>query len=182
MKAALAIWGSKGNEFQQGFAKETDDPAIIKATMEHPGIVLRRPVGTDGAFKEHAELPKLSALQKALKEKQPPPTVTKTPKKELRQPDTAASRKAAELYDLAQQRREREEQRDRARREKEKVRRAQAVEKAKAALDAALENHEKRNADIANERERLDRRARFEDERWKEEKNRLEAALKRARD
>jgi hypothetical protein len=180
MKAALAIWGSKSNSFQQGFAKETEDPAIIEATMEHPGIVLRRAVGSEGSFKENAELPKFSVLQKALKEKRPPLAVKQAPNKKLRKPTPVASRKAAQLYDLAQQRRAREEQRDRARREKQDARRSRAIETAKATLDAAVANHERRKGDIAEERERLDRRARLEDERWKEEKNRLEAAVKRA--
>src|SRR5918994_1690946 len=43
MKAALEAWGSKTNLFQQGFAKETNDPAIVAATLAKPGVVLRRP-------------------------------------------------------------------------------------------------------------------------------------------
>ena len=58
MTAALQAWGSETNLFHQGFAKETDDPAIVAATLAKPGVVLRRPVGSDGAFSEHAELPK----------------------------------------------------------------------------------------------------------------------------
>lgn len=33
MKAALEAWGSKSNLFHHGFAKETDDRAIVAATM-----------------------------------------------------------------------------------------------------------------------------------------------------
>ena len=58
MKAAAEAWGSRTNLFEQGLAKETDDPAIVAATMAKPGVVLRRPVGSNGAFPEHAELPK----------------------------------------------------------------------------------------------------------------------------
>jgi glycine transporter len=58
MKAALEAWGSNQNLFKRGFAKETDDPAIVAATMAHPGAVLRRAVGTDGEFSENADLPK----------------------------------------------------------------------------------------------------------------------------
>jgi colicin import membrane protein len=58
MKAALQAWGSDTNLFHQGFAKETDDPAIVAATLAKPGVVLRRPVGSDGAFSERADLPK----------------------------------------------------------------------------------------------------------------------------
>src|SRR5215204_5334903 len=57
MKAALEAWGSKSNLFHQGFAKEVDDPDVIAATIAKPGVILRRPVGSDGPFKEEAELP-----------------------------------------------------------------------------------------------------------------------------
>jgi colicin import membrane protein len=43
MKAALEAWGASSNLFHQGFAKEVDDDEIIAATMEKPGIILRRP-------------------------------------------------------------------------------------------------------------------------------------------
>ena len=58
MKAALEAWGMSHNAFQHGFARQTDDPKIVSATMDKPGIVLKRPVGTKGAFSENAELPK----------------------------------------------------------------------------------------------------------------------------
>src|ERR1700754_4256927 len=57
MKAALEAWGSKSNLFHQGFAKEVDDSEIVAATMSKPGVVLKRPVGSVGSFKEDAELP-----------------------------------------------------------------------------------------------------------------------------
>ena len=58
MKAALEAWGMGHNAFHHGFARETDDPKIMAAAMAKPGVVLRRPVGTTGAFSEHAELPR----------------------------------------------------------------------------------------------------------------------------
>src|SRR6202161_3490794 len=58
MKAALEAWGADSNLFHQGAAKESDDPEVVAATMAKPGIVLKRPVGSDGPFGEHAELPK----------------------------------------------------------------------------------------------------------------------------
>src|SRR3979411_1726542 len=68
MKAALEAWGADSNLFHQGAAKESDDPAIIAATMKKPGVVLRRPVGSDGSFGEHAALPtKLGDGQKPTK-------------------------------------------------------------------------------------------------------------------
>jgi type II secretory pathway component HofQ len=50
-------WGADSNLFHQGVAKETDDPEIVAATMAKSGVVLRRPVGSNGPFKQHAELP-----------------------------------------------------------------------------------------------------------------------------
>lgn len=57
MKAAPEAWGADSNLFHQGVAKETDDPEIIAATMAKLGVVLGRPVGSNGPFKEHADLP-----------------------------------------------------------------------------------------------------------------------------
>ena len=58
MKAALEAWGSNSNLFHQGVAKQVDDPEVVAATMSKPGVVLRRPVGSSGPFKEHADLPR----------------------------------------------------------------------------------------------------------------------------
>src|SRR5712672_2421835 len=57
MKAALESWGAKSNLFHQGAAKETEDSEVVSATMSKPGVILRRPVGSDGPFKEDADLP-----------------------------------------------------------------------------------------------------------------------------
>src|SRR6201999_3314999 len=57
MKAALEAWGADSNLFHQGAAKQTEDPDVVAATMAAPGVVLKRPVGTSGRFKERAELP-----------------------------------------------------------------------------------------------------------------------------
>ena len=58
MKAALEAWGAESNLFHQGPAKEADDCEIVAATMSKPGVVLRRPVGSNGPFTEHAALPR----------------------------------------------------------------------------------------------------------------------------
>jgi colicin import membrane protein len=47
MKAAAEAWGSDTDVFKKGFAKETDDPEIVTATMAKPGVLLRRPVGSN---------------------------------------------------------------------------------------------------------------------------------------
>ena len=69
MKAALEAWGADSNLFHQGAARESDDPDVIAATMAKPGVVLRRPVGTDRPFSEHAELPPILA---AADQRKPP--------------------------------------------------------------------------------------------------------------
>src|SRR6266403_617146 len=57
MKAALEAWGADSNLFHQGAAKESKDPDVVAATMAKPGVVLKRPVGSDGPFTEHADRP-----------------------------------------------------------------------------------------------------------------------------
>ena len=58
MKAAAEAWGADPDIFRQGHAEQTDDPAIVKATLASPGIVLKRPVGSNGKFVKDAALPK----------------------------------------------------------------------------------------------------------------------------
>lgn len=52
MKAALEARGASSNLFHRGFAREADDGGFIAATMEKPGIVLRRPLDSDEPFGE----------------------------------------------------------------------------------------------------------------------------------
>jgi hypothetical protein len=98
MKAALEAWGADSNLFHQGAAKESDDPDVIAATMAKPGVVLRRPVGTDRPFSEHAELPidlVGGGPTKAIRNSKG----AKTPKPSSRPVDKAAQRKAALAYE-----------------------------------------------------------------------------------
>src|ERR1700759_5563074 len=72
MKAALTAWGSDMNLFHKGFAWESDDAAIIKTTLDQPGLVLKRPVGTRQAFTKNAHLPKdLPAAAKVARKPKP---------------------------------------------------------------------------------------------------------------
>jgi flagellar biosynthesis GTPase FlhF len=50
-KAALDAWGASAHLFTQGFAAETNEPALVKAALARPGIVLRRQFGSRGEFK-----------------------------------------------------------------------------------------------------------------------------------
>ncbi|MFK4583688.1 cell envelope biogenesis protein TolA [Bradyrhizobium ottawaense] len=181
MKAALEAWGADSNLFHQGAAKESHDPDVIAATMAKPGLVLRRPVGTDRPFSEHAELPTdlggRGPRKAARKSKG-----AKTKKPSARPLDKAAERKAALAYEREQRHRELERVKEEAARQKERERRQQAVDKAQAALDKAEHGHAKRAATIQAEVEAIDKRSRAEEARWDKEKGRLETALRRTRD
>src|SRR5687768_602958 len=179
MAAALRAWGSDANLFQQGFAKETDDPAIVAATVAKPGVVLRRPVGSDGAFSERAELPKELPVDKVKERTAKPraPTV-EPPAQKVDQ----AAREAALALERERQRRDRERRKEEIAREKERKRREQAIAKAEAALEEARRDHEAKLEQIERDRAALDRRSQAEDARWEQQKETLETALRRARD
>jgi hypothetical protein len=182
MKAALEAWGADSNLFHQGAAKESDDADVIAATMAKPGVVLRRPVGSDGSFGEHAKLPtnlgdgvrptKVIRESKGGKAKKASP----------RPADKAAERKAALAYERDQKHRDRERAREEAARQKERERRQQAVDKAQAALERSERGHAERAKGIRGAVAALETRSQAEDGRWDKEKERLEAALRRARD
>ena len=42
---ALAAWGVHQDLFKEGRAHQTDEPALAKAALAHPGEVLRRRAG-----------------------------------------------------------------------------------------------------------------------------------------
>src|SRR4051794_2851407 len=118
MKAAAEAWGSKTNLFNKGFAKETDDPAIVAATMAKPGVVLRRPVGSNGAFSEDAELPKQLAIDD-IKE-QPAKRKSKSKEQRPRKIDDEAEPDAALAFEREQKRRDIARKKEEAARERER--------------------------------------------------------------
>jgi len=180
MKAALEAWGSKNNLFQHGFAKLSDDPKIVAATMARPGVVLRRPVGSNGAYSEHAKLPtelpvtstpRPAAKRPAPKKREPPPKPV----------DDKAAREAARAFEKEQARRDSERRKEEAARQKERERRERAVTAAEAALEEGRQEHEAKCGEIEKERAALDKRAQAEDARWRKKKDDLEADLRKAR-
>ena len=181
MKAALEAWGADSNLFHQGAAKETDDPDLIAATMAKPGVVLKRPVGSDGRFGERAELPTGLGSGGSPTKTARKPEGRKSNKPPSRPVDKAAARRANLAYEREHNRRAREQAREEAARQKERQRRQQAVDSAQAALDKAEREHTKRATAIQAEMETLAKRSQAEDARWDKEKERLKAALRRAR-
>ena len=163
MKAALEAWGSKSNLFHQGFAKEVDDPDVIAAAIAKPGVILRRPVGSDGPFKEDADLP--SDLSREKVKGRPKQHRANPGKRSSGKVDDQAARKAALAYEKEQRQRESQQRKEEAARAKERERREQAVAKAQAAIDEAKRAHEVRLDEIDTERAALEQRAQAEDER-----------------
>jgi len=178
MKAALRAWGADSNLFHQGAAKESTDPEVIAATMAKPGIVLKRPVGSEGPFGEHAELPKNLDQDGRKKPAHKPPAKAK---RSSAQPDKATERKAAQAYERERQRREREVARDEAAKQKKRARRQEAIDKAQAALNTAEEKHIQRAAALRAQIEAIEKKIQAEGANWDEEAKRLKAAVQRAR-
>jgi hypothetical protein len=181
MKAALEAWGADSNLFHQGAAKESDDPDVIAATMARPGVVLKRPVGSNGSFRKHAELPDQLGVSGKLMKGARKPEGRRSKKVPGRPADNAAERKAALAYERERKSREREQAKEEAARLKERERRQQAIDKAQAALDRAEEEHSDRAAVIRAEAEAIERRSHAEEARWDKEREKLTSALTRAR-
>ena len=181
MKAALEAWGADSNLFHQGAARESDDPDVIAAAMKKPGVVLRRPVGSDGSFSEHAELPTNLDGEKRRTKAPRQSKGSKAEKPSSLPVDKAADRKAALAFEKEQKRRERERASEEAARERERERRQRAVDKAQAALETAEREHTKKVAAIQVKVEALEKKSQAEDARWDKEKEHLEVALRHAR-
>jgi type IV secretory pathway VirB10-like protein len=154
MKAALKAWGASSNLFHQGVAKQTDDPDVVAATMSKPGVVLKRPAGSNGRFAEHSDLPAdLGSAEKGDRREGRRAKPTKRPPPETSERD---ARKAAAEFEKEQKRREAERRREEAAREKDRERREKATAKAQAALDKAEREHAKKAADIHAEVEAIE--------------------------
>jgi colicin import membrane protein len=180
MKAALEAWGANRNLFHQGFARESDDAEVIAVTMAKPGIVLRRPVGSDEPFSEHARLPTIEALDgaprksKARSGKDGKPS--KHPKSSERQ-----ERKAALAFERERERQERQRKKEEAAAEKARARREATVSKGQVELETAERKHEELVAEIEKDRAAIDRRAESEDARWLKKREALQLALQKAK-
>jgi len=178
MKAALDLWGAAFNLFTHGFARQTDERSTVAATMARPGVVLRRPVGTDRAYSEHAEASLSLPHRKAnRKPKASPPK----PAKPAKPANEKADRAAALAFAREQKRRAERSRQEEAALHKEGERRDRAIAAARAALEAAQAGHARTLREIGKAQARLDRKASGEEARWKREKERLDDALRRAR-
>ncbi|MGJ5041893.1 MULTISPECIES: cell envelope biogenesis protein TolA [unclassified Bradyrhizobium] len=178
MKAALEAWGAGSNLFHQGAARETEDPAVVAATMAKPGVVLKRPAGSSGRFAEQAGMPDLDDDSGGARRRR-----RLEPKRKVA-PEISAEdkRKAAVEFEREQKRREAERRREEAAREKERARREKLIVKAQAALEAGQRQYEERREALDAERLELEKRIEAEETRWESERRKLNEALRQSRD
>jgi colicin import membrane protein len=178
MKAALKAWGTSRNLFHHGFAKESHDSEVVAAAMAKPGIVLKRPVGSDKPFREHADLPTAASLDAHLPASEAPRKQPPAPK--VRRVDEQAELRAAAAFANEDRKRERQRNEEQAAAAKVRARRKAAVHEAERALRDARRDHEVRGALIEKDRVSIERREEAEEERWQKLKSRLETALRKA--
>jgi colicin import membrane protein len=177
MKAAAEAWGSDTDVFKKGFAKETDDPEIVAAAMAKPGLLLRRPVGSNGRFSENAELPQIDKFRQNRARSQPKRKEPPAPKL-----DDKTARDAALEFEREQKRRDNARRKEeRAREERQKLH-EHAIAKAERSLEEGKQVHEANVKKIEKDRAAVDKRSQAEDARWGRQKEKLETALHRARD
>jgi colicin import membrane protein len=112
--------------------KKTD---VIAAAMSKPGVILRRPVGSNGSFKEHAHLP--THLSPVQVKGRPAKLRAKHQKQPSRKIDDKTGREAALAFEREQKQRENERGKEEAARAKEHGRRQKAIAKAEGALARA---------------------------------------------
>jgi colicin import membrane protein len=178
MKAALEAWGAGSNLFHRSAAKQTEDPDVVAATLSKPGVVLKRPAGSSGRFAEHSELPSMDdeevhrGRSKRSRTSSQPTTPT------VREND---AREAALQFEREQERRDVERQREQAARAKEQAKRSKAVAKAEAVLQKAEREHDEKVNGLRTQRDAIEERLHAENDQWEKRKNRLEAALRKAR-
>ena len=177
MKAAAEAWGADPDIFKRGFAKPTEDPKVVEATMGVPGVVLRRPVGSHGEFTERAVLPKA------------PEEVQRAPQDRAQRADTSkqtedekAKRNAAAALEREKKREALDRAKAEARSERAKRQRERMIAKTNAAFARARSRHESTTNSIRQRREELDKEEANESQRWEREQQAHDDALKEAKE
>ena len=168
MKAAAEAWGADPDIFRRGFAKQTEDPKVVKAAMAAPGVVLRRPVGSHAAeFTERAELPQVP-------EGSPKASEGRLKRGDDRvKPETKFVEKAKRNAEAALEKERKQAARDRAKieaeRERAKRQRERRIAKADASFERARTRHDDAINAIKQRRDELDNDEAREKERWDRE-------------
>src|SRR4051794_21743166 len=109
--------------------------------MEKPGVILKRPVGSNGRFRENAELPThLANHAPSL----PAKRARINPGNRQAAGSAKSGPEASAAFEKAQQRRELDRAREEAARQKHRERRERMLKKAQDALDDAKRAHDKK--------------------------------------
>lgn len=184
MKAAAEAWGATPDIFSRGFAEQTEDEKIVEAAMASPGVVLRRPVGSHGAFGEKAALPKDETPVK----KPAPRAANSNTKREAdgraaekAKRDEAAAREREEKRRAEEKRLADEKRRKDAEAERERKRREQLIARADAALERAKARHEDAVKTLSKRRKELDADEAREAETWDAEQRAHREAVSKAK-
>ncbi len=183
MKAALEAWGSDPNLFHKGFAKETADPAIVAAAMKHPGVVLKRPVGSKGLFKPHAELPSANFLAKK----------PVKPTKENRIPTNKSSQrenpkvlkrefKVLKAFEQEKKRKDKQRQKEEARKKLAEKKCNDAITRAQQALNESQAQHERKIMALKEKQAAMNVKIAAEEANWRTERIRLELAIEKLKE
>lgn len=184
MKAALEAWGSGQNLFHQGLAQETEDADIVSAALEKPGVVLRRAVGTDRPYQEHAAPPDAHAALTA----KPKPAAKKPVRKKRAAKAPGVSHQAAILsFEQARAKREALRRQEDAARAKQEAAQARKDEKrhrqqakAKEVLEQAQKHHAQTVQRLEKQRQAIDGQLEAEMGRWHREEKRLAGKIAEA--
>ena len=180
MKAAIDAWGGDQNLFHKGFASETNDQAIIAATLKYPGTVLKRPVGSTGPFKKQAELPASLPVDYNSK-KETKSSKAKKPSIKAKIANEADTHKAAAAYEREEKRRKQIRQKEKAAEEKAAKQRAVLVAKANASLEKAQKEHDTRLARLEAELAAINKKIETEKSDWSTKRSKLEATIEKVR-
>lgn len=113
--AALRAWGTRQNIFKDGTARQTDDETMTQLALVQPGVVLRRPVGTNKPFGLDAGVPHIPDLPRSRRPAKP--TAKKAAPKKVDR--SALNRAEAELSRLEDRRRSERDKFDARRRKLE---------------------------------------------------------------
>jgi len=190
MKAALEAWGTSADLFHKGFAWESNDRKVIAGATAKPGVVLKRPVGSNEPFRENAHLPTSlpaagsSAVLGHAKHPKAPKKVGKAKiakSKKKSQAEEKAERKAALAYEKEEKRRHVQQQKEQAKAARRRAKRAKAEAIADATFTKARTEHEAIAEKIGKERDAIETRAQAEQARWEKLEDRLQRAMRKAR-
>ena len=164
----------------KGLPRRRPTPRSLPPPWQSRELVLRRPVGSNETFRQHANLPK-ALPGYTIKDK---PAKTRPQPKDLppRNVHPEATRAAAIAFEREQKRREMARRKEEVAREQKRRRREKAIANAERAFEKAEREHDTRTASIEKARAALDKRSRAEEVRWAKQKEKLETAIRRSRD